>query len=247
MVEQTRYNTNECKKKLLPMTAIEFVENPEPRCACVLLLDCSGSMAGENIRALNNGIKELKRQLENDDIASKRVEIAVVRFASSVDVINDFSTVDDFNPVELEAGGTTMMTEAIEIATNMIEERKNDYKQNSISYYRPWIFLITDGGPTNEEGYLLEDRDPRLIKAIKILHNGVNSKQFTFYAVGVDNADMDTLAKLSPVSVPLKLKENKWNEMFTWLSSSLVSLSSSSMDTKRVKLPSPVGWGYEDL
>lgn len=237
MVEQTRYNTNECKKKLLPMTAIEFVENPEPRCACVLLLDCSGSMAGENIRALNNGIKELKRQLENDDIASKRVEIAVVRFASSVDVINDFSTADDFNPVELEANGVTAMTDAIELAAKMLEERKKDYKQNGISYYRPWMFLITDGGPTDREGYLLEESDSRFRNAIKTLHNGVNGKQFTFFAVGVDDADMDVLSKLSPKNPPFKLKDGRWSEMFEWLSSSMVSVSSSSMNAERVKLP----------
>jgi hypothetical protein len=37
--------------------AVEFAENPEPRCACVLLLDTSGSMAGEKIDSLNEGLK----------------------------------------------------------------------------------------------------------------------------------------------------------------------------------------------
>ena len=34
---------------------VEFVDNPEPRCPCVLLLDVSGSMTGSRIQALNNG------------------------------------------------------------------------------------------------------------------------------------------------------------------------------------------------
>ena len=244
MSDQTPYNVDG-KKKLMPM-AVEFVENPEPRCACVLLVDTSGSMAGENIRALNNGIKELKRQLENDDIASKRVEIAVVKFDTTAEVVTDFTTVDGFNPPELEASGVTSMTEAINLAANMLEERKKDYKQNGIAYYRPWMFLITDGEPTDEEGYVLEDSDSRLTGAIKTLHNGVNGKQFTFFAVGVDNANMGTLSKLSPKNAPARLKENKWSEMFEWLSSSLVSMSSSSMDQERAKLP-PVDWGFADL
>ena len=245
MSEQTQYNVD-AKKKLVPMS-IEFVENPEPRCACVLLVDCSGSMAGNNIKQLNKGIKELKKQLENDDIASKRVEIAIVKFDTEVEVVMDFTTVDGFKPIELEANGVTSMTEAIKIAANMLEERKQNYKQNGISYYRPWMFLITDGGPTDEYGFLLDDIDPRLIEAIKTLHNGVNGKQFTFFAVGVDDADMETLSKLSPKFPPKKLRGNKWSEMFEWLSSSLVSLSSSSMDTEKVKLPSTNSWDYADL
>ena len=35
---------------------VEFADNPEPRCACVLLLDVSGSMHGEPISALNQGV-----------------------------------------------------------------------------------------------------------------------------------------------------------------------------------------------
>ena len=245
MADQTPYNAVDGKKKLSPM-AIEFVENPEPRCACVLLVDTSGSMAGNNIRQLNDGIRELKKQLEEDDIASKRVEIAIVKFDTEAEVVMDFTTVDGFEPIELEAGGVTSMTEAINLAANMLEERKKDYKKNGISYYRPWMFMITDGGPTDEKGYLLDTSDSRLTGAIKTLHNGVNGKQFTFFAVGVDDADMDTLSKLSPKFPPKKLKENKWGEMFEWLSSSLVSLSSSSMDTEKVKLPA-AEWGYVDL
>lgn len=252
MLNQIPYDTDK-NKKLLP-AAIEFVENPEPRCACVLLLDCSSSM-GDNeiysfgqssISQLNEGIKELKKQLQEDDIASKRVEIAVVKFSTDVKVVSDFTTVDEFNPTELRADGATSMTEAIELAANMLEERKKDYKQNGIAYYRPWMFLITDGAPTDKNGHFLSKTDPRLLNAIKTLHNGVNSKQFTFFAVGVDGADMNILSKLSPQRPPVRLKDNKWSEMFEWLSTSLVSLSSSSMDQKQVNLP-PAGWATVEV
>ena len=236
MSEQTPYNMVDGKKKLLPM-AIEFVENPEPRCACVLLLDCSSSMDGNNISQLNQGIIELKKQLESDDIASKRVEIAVVKFNSEVEVVSDFATVDDFRPIELTADGVTSMTDAIKLASNMLEERKNDYKQNGIAYYRPWIFMITDGAPTDKEGYLLDENDSRFIEAVNTVKNGESNKQFTFWAVGVDEADMGTLAKIS--SRALKLKDNCWADMFQWLSSSLVTLSSSSMDTQKTTLTVP--------
>ena len=224
MSEQTPYNQVDGKRKLLPMS-IEFVKNPEQRCACVLLLDCSSSMDGENIAQLNRGIIELKRELENDDIASKRVEIAVVKFNTDVEVVSDFATVDNFRAVELSADGVTSMTEAIKVASDMLEERKEEYKQNGIGYYRPWIFMITDGEPTDEDGYVLEENDSRFIEALETIKNGEKNKQFTFFAVGVDNANMESLAKISPRA--MKLKDNCWSDMFQWLSKSLVTLSTA--------------------
>ena len=43
--------------------AVEFAENPEPRCPCVLLLDTSGSMNGPALDALNEGLKSFKNDL----------------------------------------------------------------------------------------------------------------------------------------------------------------------------------------
>jgi hypothetical protein len=43
--------------------SVEFAVNPEPRCACVLLLDTSGSMLGDPINALNEGLKVFKLRL----------------------------------------------------------------------------------------------------------------------------------------------------------------------------------------
>ena len=93
------------------------------------------------------------------------------------------------------------------------------------------------GAPTDKEGYLLDENDSRFIEAVNTVKNGESNKQFTFWAVGVDEADMGTLAKIS--SRALKLKDNCWADMFQWLSSSLVTLSSSSMDTQKTTLTVP--------
>jgi len=49
--------------------AVEFAENPEPRCPCILLLDISGSMQGERINALNEGLRTFKEELNRDSLA----------------------------------------------------------------------------------------------------------------------------------------------------------------------------------
>ena len=70
---------------------VEFIDSPEPRCACVLLLDTSGSMHGPPIQALNEGVKAFKEELEGDPLASLRVETAIVSFNSDVELVQDFA------------------------------------------------------------------------------------------------------------------------------------------------------------
>jgi uncharacterized protein YegL len=89
-----------------PFTFREFTDNPEPRCACLLLIDTSGSMGGAPIRELNAALQTFKQALSEDSLAMKRVEIAIVTFGP-VRVESDFQTVDMWEPPQLNASGDT--------------------------------------------------------------------------------------------------------------------------------------------
>ena len=214
----------------------DFASNPEPRCPCILLLDVSGSMNGRPINELNAGLVTFRDELLADSLALKRVELGIVTFGP-VHVEQPFTSAANFFPPILFAQGDTPMGSAITKALDMVEERKREYRANGISYYRPWIFLITDGAPTDEWQ----------AAANKVFQG--EDKKFAFFTIGVQGADMKTLAQIS-VRQPLPLQGLQFRELFSWLSSSLRSVSRSTPGTEVVleapRLDVSVSWRLVD-
>jgi uncharacterized protein YegL len=213
--------------------SVEFAENPEPRCPCVLLLDISGSMQGPPLAALNEGLRTFKSDLALDPLAARRVEVAIVTFNNEVRVAEEFTTADMFEAPVLVAGGQTYMGTGINKALDLLQARKAQYRANGISYYRPWVFMITDGEPQGEP--------PEQIQlAARRIREDEAAKRVAFFAVGVEGANMASLGAVV-VRAPMKLIGLHFREMFVWLSASMQKVSQSQLD-EQVALPPP-GWG----
>lgn len=198
----------------------EFADNPDPRCACLLLLDTSGSMSGEPIAALNDGLTAFQRELQDDPIASRRVECAIVTFGQGgVQVVQEFIPVESFEPPVLASGGGTPMAEAILAAFDLLSQRKTEYRENGIAYYRPWIFLITDGEPTDSD---------RIPVAVERVQSEEANRGVAFFAIGVgENVNYKTLAQFT--DRVRKLSGLRFQELFRWLSASQRRISTSGV------------------
>jgi uncharacterized protein YegL len=221
-MEQTPYvDTN-------PFDVVRYADNPDPRCPCVLVLDRSGSMNGQPIAELNAGLQQFRAELMGDELAARRVELAVVPFGPLVRG-STFHPPHAFFPQALTAGGDTPTGAAVEYAIDLVESQKSTYRQHGVPYYRPWIILITDGQPTDAWQ-----------RAAERIRAGEAQKQFSFFAIGVSGADLGMLRKLA-VREPLRLQGLAFREFFMWLSASLANVSKSRVGESVALLP-PSGW-----
>jgi len=190
-------------------------------------------MSGAAMTELNAGLEIFQQELQRDDLAAMRVEVSIITFGNGVHTAQGFVSADQFAAPRLTAGGNTPMGEAINLALEQLRQRKDTYKQHGIPYYRPWVFLITDGAPTDEWR-----------TAAQRIQQEEQEKAVAFFAVGVQKADMKVLAQITKRQ-PLRLQGLNFRDMFIWLSQSLTTVSHSLVG-QQVPLSSPAGWSVID-
>ncbi|KJS45198.1 MAG: hypothetical protein VR70_00700 [Rhodospirillaceae bacterium BRH_c57] len=218
----------------IDLTPPEFVENREPRCPVILLLDTSRSMAGAPIDQLNAGLAGLIGDLRADPLAALRVELAIIAFGDRPRLVSPFRTADDLDTPVLKAGGQTPMGQALHLGLEAVAECKTLYRRLGVPYYRPWIFLITDGTPT--DGALYKTAAARL-------HEAEAEGKLSFYVVAVEGADLSTLGRIAPPHrPPYRLDSLKFRELFQWLSASVRRASSGRITPGGEPMPPTASW-----
>jgi uncharacterized protein YegL len=216
------------------------IANPQqPHCACVLLLDTSLSMSENGkIDQLNEGLRTFHKEVSQNDLARKRVDLAIVTFGEDVRVLQDFAPVEATPRAFLTPGGFTPMGAAVQKAVAMIEQRKQHYRDSGVDHYRPWIFMLTDGDPTDmNPGTALWNQ------VTQALDEGENQKKFLFWAVAVEPGNTDLLRQLASNKPQrlLKLRPGCFKELFIWLSNSMARVSASRVG-EQVTVEDPSSW-----
>lgn len=211
--------------KQTPYTEIAAVN--APHMPVLLLLDTSGSMNGKPLEELMEGFNQFFKQTSTDELAMKRVDIAMIQFG------NDVRTIQDFIPLSkavemplpaLAADGQTPMGEAIEKAVQMVRDRCRVYDEAGIPHYKPWIFMITDGEPTDD-----------ITNAKTLIRQREDTGRLKFFSVAVNGANTTILSSLSKRTIQATEKD-QFKDIFNWISKSM-SIISASCVTENPQLP----------
>ena len=222
--------------------------NPDPRIACALLLDTSSSMSGDPITQLNRGFELFCDEIKQDELAKKRAEVTVITFDSTARVEIPFTEGRDLQPRHLTASGSTAMGAALNLALDELTAQKKAYRDAGLEYYRPWLFVLTDGEPTDGQVFTsaaARVREAEAAKGVSVFPIAIGSA-----------ANMGRLKELSGRRDPVKMDRLSFMEFFKWLSASLSAASASNAyaasdagvaqaeSTQQIPLPPATGWAF---
>lgn len=208
--------------------APQYHRNPSQRTPCMLVLDASGSMSETvnetprtRIDELNDGLELLQRELLADETAAQRVQIAIVVVggpAGDARLLMDWTDAAQFHAPRLSTGGKTPLGKGMRLALEHVALQKQALQRNGIGYTRPWVMVMSDGVPTDEQ--------QEWIAAVQDCRAAEAARRCIIYPIGVADASLPTLQQLSSTKA-MRMSESRFREYFQWLSSSLASVSRS--------------------
>ena len=181
-----------------------------------LLLDTSGSMSGEPIEQVKNGVQMLVASLRQDPYALEAAWLSVITFSSGANVAVPLTELTAFQPPSIDASGSTDLGAALELVANSVKKDLVKTTATTKGDWRPMVFLMTDGGPTDDWQ--------------KGLARFRQEKWGVVVGCCVDNGDEAALKQITESVVRLNTSDTaSMKAFFKWISSS-VSQGSKSVE-----------------
>lgn len=115
-----------------------------------LLLDTSGSMFGEPIEAVKNGVQVLVSTLRSDPYALETAYLSVITFNSSAQQITPLTELANFQMPNIEASGCTALGEALWVLSDCVKREVVKTTREVKGDWKPLVFIMTDGVPTDD-------------------------------------------------------------------------------------------------
>lgn len=178
-----------------------------------LVLDCSGSMTGEPIEACRQGVKALLADLRNDPQALETAYLSVITFSSSAQQVCPLTELTSFTEPTLTASGSTALGEALKVLKDSIEREVRKSTPTQKGDWKPLIFLMTDGQPTDNWQPIADE---------------VKNKRFgnLIACAAGPAADSSKLKQITDIVVELSnLQPDQLKAFFKWVSSSIKTTS----------------------
>jgi len=163
-----------------------------------LVLDTSGSMTGEPIEAVKNGVQVLVSTLRQDPYALETAFLSVITFDSSAKQLMPLTELSMFQMPDLQATGTTALGEALSLLANKAENEVAKTTPEVKGDWKPLVFIMTDGEPTDEWQKGLADFKKQKFGMVVACAAGQGAnvnilKQVTEVVVQLDTADSGTI------------------------------------------------------
>jgi uncharacterized protein YegL len=214
-------------------------ENPTPRCLCTFIIDASDSMMGDKISSLHRGFVGFINDLKEDDFAKYSVELQVIIASGEKSSLSQAVTdVQSYRPPDsFQTEGRTPLGDAVSEALRRTNTRKNQYKEHGVSYYQPWIVILTDGVPTDQYK-----------EAAANLRELVQARKITSFIVSVDSTatGRQVLQQFCVEGqIVHELKDvSSFSKLFKWFSASISQVSKSvpGTDISEISLPETSSW-----
>lgn len=191
-----------------------------------IILDTSGSMHGDPIQAVNQGLKALVAELKNDPFAIETAYLSVISFATTARQVCPLTEITAFQAPNLVADGATSMGAALNLLKGCIgKEVRKTNNGTQKGDWKPLVFLMTDGQPNDEwkqAAAELKQKKPANIIAC---------------AAGSE-ADESTLKQITETVVKLHdLQPETFKEFFKWVSQSVKQTSQSVSEVRAENTP----------
>lgn len=143
------------------LDASPFITNTSKRLPIVFCLDVSPSMGWPisqdskttAMDLLNMAVNNFITELNADSKARTAAEVALVTFSSGIVTDTEFVSVSALKKTKIDAleTGGTQMAQAVLRSIEKIEKRREYLEDMEIPYYAPFLILVTDGNPDEND------------------------------------------------------------------------------------------------
>ncbi|MCR4671417.1 MAG: VWA domain-containing protein [Saccharofermentans sp.] len=207
--------------------ASDFGTSTKRRLPICFALDTSGSMMGNPIKQLNMGLQNFLASIKANDDTRASTDIAIITFGSKVEVVMPFGKISKENKIPEISASTTLtpIGEGVLTALELLNMRKEGYKELGIKYFQPWLVVITDGAPQGPNAMA------NMELAIKACNELESNDKLVVFNIGVGSGvDWDILRRLSVKrEEPISVNSADFGKLFEFLGSSSSSIVSSGM------------------
>lgn len=165
-----------------------------------LLLDTSGSMTGEPIEAVKNGVQMMMHSLRQNPQAIETAFVSIITFDSDAKQIVPLTDLASFHMVDIKASGVTSLGAALALLADKLETEVTTTTLEQKGDWKPLIFVMTDGIPTDnwQQGYnKLKAVNKGLIVGCAAGQGADDAilRQITNSVVRLDSADSESISK----------------------------------------------------